>query len=289
VKALVLLTILCAASATAMDRRQSAALFVGIQQFTRDTSIADVRYAVDDAIDLAYVFTFDSRVSLVTPHAVVLALSGQARKAESRQRLAMLVAAGATVATAGRDDVLTLLRSQADRAGRDGMLIVAIASHGFSREGAAYVLAATSIAHEPETALAADAILDIAAASKASRALIFLDACRERAVPARGEPDALADAMMRAEGQVVLYAAAAGKYGYDDEQRKNGVFTGAVIDALQCKDVHGLITADQLSRSVDKRVRAWSELHRDPLTGRGIQVRMDHEARAIPLALCSQQ
>lgn len=40
-------------------------------------------------------------------------------------------------------------------------------------------------------------------------------------------------AMSAVHGQVVLAAAAAGQYAYDDDDRRNGVFTAAVIDGLR--------------------------------------------------------
>jgi caspase domain-containing protein len=304
VKAATLLWVLCALPTLAQheprafDRGQSAALFVGVQQFTRDQNVAEVRYAVDDAIDLAYVLALDPGVSLVNPRSVVLALSGSAQKAVSRQRLVQLVAAGATVAPATREDVLTLLQRQSDRAGKDGVLIVAIASHGFSRKGVPYVLTSTSLGQQPETALATGTVLDIASASRAGRALIFLDACRDRETPraraANPLPLAAApliDGMTRTDGHVVLYAAEPGKYSYDDAGRKNGVFTSAVIDALQCKaepDVRGLVTAESLSKYVDQRVRSWVHTNRSLSLDHAIQIGMDNRARGMPLAVCPQ-
>jgi hypothetical protein len=305
VKAAALLSIFCSLPALAQhdvrpafDRRQSAALFVGVQQFTRDQSVAEVRYAVDDAIDLAYVLAIDPGVRLVTPQAVVLALSGRALKPESRQRLAQLVEAGATVTSATREDVLRLLQCQSDQAGKEGVLIVAIASHGFTRKGVPYVLASTSLGQQPETALATGTVLDIASGSKARRALIFLDACRDRETPraraANPIPVAAApliDGMTRADGHVVLYSAAPGGYAYDDAERKNGVFTTAVIDALQCKaesDLRGLVTAEALSRYVDERVRSWVNVNRRLSLDHAIQIGMDRGAREMPLAVCSK-
>ena len=84
------------------DREQSAALFVGVRRFTRDSTLAPVRFAVDDAVDLAYAFALDPNVALVPPHRVVLALSGQPEKAESKKRLEELKAAHATVTGADR-------------------------------------------------------------------------------------------------------------------------------------------------------------------------------------------
>ena len=56
--------------------------------------------------------------------------------------------------------------------------------------------------------------------------------------------------MSHVDGQVVFYAAAAGKYAYDDDEKQNGVFTTAVIEVLRCKaatDERGLITVETLA------------------------------------------
>jgi hypothetical protein len=79
---------------TAFDPQQSAALFVGVRRFTHD-EISEVRYAVDDAVDLAYVFALERRTHLVTAERVVLAISGRPEKPESHQRLRELEQAGA--------------------------------------------------------------------------------------------------------------------------------------------------------------------------------------------------
>jgi uncharacterized caspase-like protein len=179
------------------------------------------------------------------------------------------------------------------------MLIIAIASHGFSRKGVPYVLTSTSLGQEPQTALATATVLDIASQSRAGRALVLLDACRDQessprarassSLPLAASP--LLEAMNQSDGHVILFAAAPGKYSYDDLNRKNGVFTTAVIDALQCKadsDAQGLVTAETLSHYVDDRVRSWVNTYHDPSLGQAIQVRMDGTAGEIPLAVCSK-
>ena len=279
------------------DRTQSAALFVGIRRFTRDETLTEVKYAVDDAIDLASVLALDRRVSLVTPGRVVLALSGTPQKPESQQRLDQLVAAGATVAAASQADILTLVTRQAGLAGREGLLILSISSHGFSHDGTPYVLAASSLFELPETSISTARLLDIAARSDAGRSLIFLDACRERvstgtqqAVDADAVIAApLVEGMSHVDGQVVFYAAAAGKYAYDDDEKRNGVFTTAVIEGLQCKaeaDERGLITVETLAAYVETHVRSWIQKHKDPTARKAIQVNMDGETKTMPLAIC---
>ena len=95
------------------DRRQSAALFVGVSRFTSD-SIDEVQYAADDAVDLAYVFALERRVSLVLPRRVVLMLAGRPAKPQSRDRLRALRDAGVDVRSrASADDIRAALRDQA--------------------------------------------------------------------------------------------------------------------------------------------------------------------------------
>lgn len=279
------------------DRTQSAALFVGVRRFTHDQTLTEVKYAVDDAIDLASVLALDRKVSLVTPRRVVLALSGTPQKPESQERLDQLIAAGATVAAASQADILTMLARQAGLAGREGLLILSFASHGFSRDGTPYVLAASSLFEHPETSISTAKLLDIAAGSEAARSLIFLDACREsvttgtRAVDADAETAApLIEGMSHVDGQVVFYAAAAGKYAYDDDENKNGVFTTAVIEGLRCKaptDERGLITVETLAAFVETRVRSWIREHKDPSVRKAIQVNMDGATKTMPLAVCA--
>ncbi|MCU1350533.1 MAG: caspase family protein [Acidobacteria bacterium] len=127
------------------DRSQSAALFVGVRHFTHDETLAEVRYAVDDAIDLAFVFALERNVRLVDAGRVVLALSGEPQKAESQQKLDALRTAGATVRGAGETDILALLERQARSVGKKGILIVSIATHGFNADGVHYLLAANSL------------------------------------------------------------------------------------------------------------------------------------------------
>ena len=281
------------------DRLQSAALFVGVRRFTHDQTLTEVKYAVDDAIDLASVLALDRKVSLVTPRRVVLALSGTPQKPESQQRLDQLIAAGATVSAASQADILTLLARQAGLAGKEGLLILSFASHGFSRDGTPYVLAASSLFEHPETSISTAKLVDIAAGSDAARSLIFLDACREnvttgtRAIDADAEGAApLIEGMSHVDGQVVFYAAAAGKYAYDDDEKQNGVFTTAVIEGLRCKaatDERGLITVETLAAYVETNVRAWIQKHKDPSVRKAIQVNMDGATKTMPLSVCARQ
>src|SRR5258708_4594744 len=47
------------ASPATFDPAQSAGLFVGVRRFANDSELAEVRYAVDDAADLAFTLALD--------------------------------------------------------------------------------------------------------------------------------------------------------------------------------------------------------------------------------------
>jgi caspase domain-containing protein len=280
-----------AGATNAFDRSQSAALFVGVRKFTSPGTFP-VPNAADDAVDLAYMFALNPRVSLVLPEHVVIALSGTPHKRESKARLEELKQAGAKIQNAGQSDILTLLQRQAATAGKNGILIVSLATHGFVKEGVPYVLGSNSVFQYPQTSLTTPSLFDLAAKSEAQRSLFFIDACRERvsagtrggAAPATAAP--LIGRMGRVHGQVVFYAAAAGGWAYDGEG--NGVFTTAVLEGLNCKAAlkRGAVTVETLRTYVERSVRTWIRENRDPSIRSATQVSMDGDSKNMPLALC---
>lgn len=286
-------------TSASFDPAQSVALFIGIRTFGEDETLQSVPYAVDDAVDLAYVFALDPRVALVRPNRVVLALSDEnPRKEISKRRLAELKRNGAVVAPATQSQILKLLSRQAGTVGVDGIFIVSFATHGFSDEGAQYLVASNSLFREVDTAIPAARVFDLVASSDATRSLILVDTCRERVRRQRSTtPELLSAApliqrMGLTAGQVVLYGAAAGKWAYDDDIRQNGVFTGAVLDALQCRAGHdrsGIVTVNELAAAVEQRVLTWIRINLDPSIRNATQVNIDGAARAMPLATCSRQ
>jgi hypothetical protein len=272
---------------------QSAALFVGVRQFA-SASLEPIPYAVDDAVDLAYLVAFDRRIRLVVPSRIVLSLSGDAVKPESQARLGALLHAGAVRRDAQPARIRALLEKQAALVGNDGLFIVSIASHGFLRDGVPFILGASSLIDAPETTLSTARLFDVISSHAVQRSLILVDACRERLTPQRRSVRAamtaapLIDRIGRRRGQVVLYAAAAGQYAYDDDTARNGVFTKAVMDGLKCDaaKVGGYVTASTLAGYVERSVRTWIRENRDPNVVSATQSEIDGGALNMPLAQC---
>jgi hypothetical protein len=279
------------------DPAHSAALFVGVRSFTEDNTLANVRYAVDDAVDLAYALSMDDDSRLVVPGRVVLALSGQAQKPESQHRLEELQARGATIVSASLARILSELDAQKGRTADDGMLVISFATHGVNDDGTQFLLAADSLLRYRQTLLSEATVRQVA--SGAARSLILVDACRQqlRADQRAGDADPRSAAvllekrMARISGQVVFSAAAAGAYAYDDDQRGNGVFTANVIDALHCRaaTAAGVVTVGRLAAFVEDHVLDWIHRNRDPHARLATQLSCEGDTNRMPLAVCAKR
>lgn len=272
------------------DPKQSAGLFVGASEF--DNGLNVIQFAVDDAVDLAYAFTHTT-VPLLLSRRVTIAISGPPRKKESKQRLEELRREGANIVMkTGQAELLSLVRHQSSVAGPGGILIMSFATHGISRNGAHFLLASSSNLRDERSMLPTAEILDLATESPTKRSLILIDACRERvkADTRAGEPDGQTAApflkkMARVEGQAVLYAAVAGAYAYDDPEHRNGVFTRAVIDGLQCGTSRQTITVQKLADYVETHVLEFLQ-KKDPSVQYATQVSVEGFSRNMPLADC---
>lgn len=281
---------LVSATPAEFEHSESAGLFIGSRNF-RQPGIMDVKYAVDDAVDLAYTFSIQRRTFLVPPNRVVLALSGKPTKAESRQRLEELKNAGADVRGATAADILRALKTQTAITGETGIFILSLATHGFMHNGNEYILGSDSIYRKPTTSLPVAKLLDIVAMNT-TRSLVFVDACRDRVVSdsrsagASELPPTIERRMKNVAGQAVFYAAAPGGYAYDSDG--NGVFTKAVLEGLCCKASapNQVVRVDTLRAYVTRTVREWYRLNNKPNPDAAIQVNIGGNTHLMPLAHC---
>lgn len=228
---------------------QSAGLFVGVARFG-DRSIPDVLYACDDAIDLADKFI---ELGLLRPDAVALLLAGAREeqdctpeKPESRARLAWLRSAGTRVTRARSSEIYAQAREMAQRVGRRGMLVFAFASHGYAIGGKHFILAVDSTRGDLDEleGVSIEGLMRASQLPQGARRLVFLDVCREQSrsdppVGGASWPDPRAadvGGMLESlDGRYgVLSAASPGGVSLADPRKKNGIFTGALLDGLRC-------------------------------------------------------
>lgn len=279
------------------DAAESAGLFVGVSHF-EDPGLAEIPFAVDDAVDLAHLFALELR--LILPEKLVVAASGDPRKPESAERLEDLLDAGAELSTARPRDIYDHLERRGRACGPRGLLVVSLATHGFSDQGSDFLLGTDSFRRRiVRTGVSVDEVFEDVASARTPRRLVLLDACRERLSTgtrkASADPEAamsrsFADAITSASGQVVLAGTTHGGFAYDDFDHGNGVFSLALMDGLRgaaTVDPRGFITVRTLADYVQERVVSWVHDRRPEHAevSRGISRTLEGAADDLPLAV----
>ncbi|MDY7094400.1 MAG: SEL1-like repeat protein [Acidobacteriota bacterium] len=223
-------------SGDSYDPGASGGLFVGTRDF-EDPLFREIPFAVDDAVDLAYLFSCD--LGLISPQRVRLALSGTAQKEVSRARHRSLREAGAQDSPTTRNGLLNEALRLSEGTGRNGILVTAFATHGFSEGGIHRLVAANSVRREMrDTGVDVPKIKHYLETSPCRRRILILDACQEvlNDENHRGSTTVNAhflDALSQSEGLVHLVAAGYGGRAYDDLRLGNGVFTEAILRGLR--------------------------------------------------------
>jgi hypothetical protein len=265
--------------ATDLNPEHAAGIFLGINDF-EDEDLAQLNFAVDDAVDVAYLFS--EELKLISPRNVWLSLGGKPKKAESITRLERLLKDGAKTKAAGYFDFLGLLDTVPPKTRSQGLLVVHISSHGFDDgRGNGYVMLQNSLTrHLEETAVRVtkiqEAIRTDETTTHAARRLVFIDACRNKALSpksarAAGTGSDAAEVFkqnfMSAKGQGTLSAADVGSYSYEDDKFQQGVFTHFILEGLRGKvpgDEVGLIRLGDLASWVGAQVQEYTSTKSRP-------------------------
>lgn len=284
---------------------RSAGIFIGIQRF-RDKSMSEISFAADDAIDLAYAFS--KKLQLIPSQNVLIVIVGVAKNPESRDHLEELKKSGVIVLDGEgeilRSDIIEYIGDYASIAKIDGTLVVSISTHGYDIDGHQYLAMWDSTSKAlRETGVSTTYIIDKVSESSASRSLLFIDACNNELTATRSPASYrgrqlskhFIDAISPTAGDAIFLAARPGGYAFDDEERRNGVFTGAVLDGLNCQALekgHDMVTATSLAEFVDSMVLKWKN-RRFPLAEdrriAGIETAFFNGAGRIPIVECSDR
>lgn len=249
--------------------KESAGLFVGVREL-RDATLSKVEFAVDDAVDLAHVFSIE--LGLIAPENVVLALAGEPRKASSREYLQALAAAGAEVVGATLHDLYFWAKAAGGKTGSAGLYVVSFAGHGFTDQGTNIFCASDTLySRMVHTGLNLDAVGDDINEASAPRRLILVDACRTRLTQNRnfGEDGRAATgeflaAFSKVRGQAAIYSASRGGYSYDDHKKQNGAFSAAVVEGLRGRALSRQVylTVGSLASYVHQALCQWIRINR---------------------------
>jgi hypothetical protein len=218
-----------------------------VEEFQYLDGNQNVLYAVNDAIDLAYALSIEHR--LLPPSRVRLLLSGEPSGGSVR-RLAELVDGDALTGLATKAAIKTALNEQAELVDSEGTLYVFLATHGYF-DGNQYFLAQDSHLESRDTALGEEEVLAITTARSGGQTLLIQDTCRTAFTPTEprrtagsaepgsrsAAPAELKKALEHRRGYAVLLATRPGGRAWYDPERRNGFFTGAILDHLRCENV----------------------------------------------------
>lgn len=219
--------------------QESAGVFIGIEKFSYDFSLENVRFAVNDAVDFAYALSIER--GLLPANRVLLLLAGEPGEG-SQERLEQLLASGARRESARQADIYSLVEEQSKLAGKGGILVISIATHGFS-SGSDHLLLAEDSLFEYRTGITAANLLQATQPGSGDRRILFVDACQTNLFATRSgpsEPDIRSamrkeriGALATIPGYVVFSAASIGQYALSSG--RNGRFTGAILAGLHCQ------------------------------------------------------
>jgi hypothetical protein len=244
-----------------IDWQQSTGIFIGIEQFHPGADRPEpVAYAADDATDLAYFFAKERKVTGLLPASrTYVLLSGRPHKPQSLQRLRELREEAHVVIAEGPVCIdAAMIYSLLDRLGRevggDGILIVSIATHGFTVGDQHVLLTSDSPVSHPR-GVVVGRMMQALRESSGRRLLLLVDACRTP----HDDPGIAFEDLDVPAGYAVLSAASPRRTARSEDALQNGYFTSAVIEGLRCRATAGpdaAISPRELDAYVGKRVHA---------------------------------
>jgi TPR repeat protein len=219
--------------ATQFLQEKKLALIIGINDYQEESGLSKLKYAINDANDLA-------KALQVYGYTTDVLTDSRALRVTIRRHL---------------EDMLKRVDPNS------GTLLFAFSGHGGKADGADYLAtydaAADSIAAD---GIAVNWIKNQLAASNAARKIMFLDACRSVATPNGKEISAPVEPFARlseSKGLRMLISTAEGTRSYEDDKLKHGLFTHYVVTGLRgsAAGPDGLITFNRLSDYVTANVK----------------------------------
>ena len=226
-------------------------MFVGAEKLRHGPN--NPPYTVNDAVDLAHALTVDH--GLMPLDQAWILLSGEPSGASSRRY--DQIQGDALIGSATKVEIESALKAAAEKVGKNGVLYVFIATHGASDGKTHFLMAQDTDPEQPDTAISVEWILEATRASR-GQIVLFLDTCRVISIPSPDSPRAVQaqnsepseprgfvpgwlteEAQARHSGYAILFATGLGHGAGPDPRRLNGVFTGALLDGLQCRNGGG--------------------------------------------------
>ena len=256
--------------AVGLNQTNSAGLFVGISDFSTESNLQKLNFAVDDAVALAHVFTVE--LQLLNPKHVALLLGGKPRSAESQRQLDVLKQAGALENVPTRDGIINALGELAGRAQfKDALVVLGFSTHGYESQSGVYLMPVGGDRDRvPVTGVPFDAVKEVLEGCAARSKLLILDACLERPKAelwgydrSRGRPGSVLKSL---KSTGVFSSCRTDERSWEAESLGQGVFTHFLLNGLRGDAKAGgpeqTIRITDLATHASKSTRDWVKKHR---------------------------
>ncbi|MFN7869957.1 MAG: SUMF1/EgtB/PvdO family nonheme iron enzyme [Planctomyces sp.] len=252
----------------------NAGLFVGVNQFSKQSGLGTLQFAVHDAIELAFAFVVE--LQLIPPQNCWLLIEGQPSADSVQQHLQQLTSLGVQVRNSARKSEILEAFSTVVQCARQetDLLVCCFSSHGFQQSAGSYIMPADGnrrflVDTGLSLATIEDQMGDPDSGSRAGHRLLLIDACQERQGTkgqGAGTPvdPAFVQALRRPTGQSKLASCSPGEFSHEDASlggAGHGVFTYGILDALRgaaVPDKNRLITLDAVATHALKVAQDWT-------------------------------
>lgn len=270
----------------------NTALFVGIGHFADESGLSNLRYTVNDAVALAYVFVQETR--LVPPQRTWLAISGQPTNEVLEGQLKELLAAGVNLIVPDKIPLLKALQNVMSLPTRaEDMVILSFSSHGFEEKGEAFIMPKDGLANfVVSSGLSLDSVRSLMKETAARKRLLLVDACREVPVgETRGSARmnaALAEALRQARGTAIVMSCREGQLSTESSELEHGIFTHYFLEGLRgaanANEETGLIYLYDVAKYTQEQTRRWVKQNR----GAEQDPWFEGDPASLPLAVAAE-
>ena len=215
----------------------SSALFVGVGRFDSRSYLAELKYAVDDAVLLAWEFV--KRLRLIDPAKATLALGSEPTTETAKARLIELKESGIRCINAARTELLFALDEMAENVNsEDGLALMTFSTHGCTNGGSAYLMPVDGARRFiAETGIPLQMIYDAFHQAATRRRLLVIDACRESLDGVvRGGPATTAEFqnVLKQAGRLSLLSSCGeGQASWESPRLEQGIFTHFLLQGIR--------------------------------------------------------
>jgi len=223
--------------------RQKWAIIIGIDHYT-DTGIRNLKWTVNDAKGV-----YDTITTIVGGF-------------DRDNVLLMIPTVSDENHKPTRNNILAMLTTWLSLPDKQDTVLLYFAGHGIERDGVSYILPQDAKMVRPKlTAIQTKYLKDALLACKAEKRILVLDACHSGA--GRGENrmgKAFDRELSDAKGMVTLASCKLNEISYEWDDKKHGVFTHYLIEALggAADTGDGVLWSSEVNVYVWNKVRKWA-------------------------------